>query len=313
MAAPILTICILTHDDFDGVYFTIASIRAHHPEVAKRIRFTVVDNSPDSPHGKALYELTRGMPDVDYHQVRGVSSSTFKDLSIELARTEYVLFLDGHVLLRPNALARLIKFFETYPDWSDLIHGPLYNDSNHLIATHMEPNWRGGNFGTWAMDPRFIDETSDMFEIPLHGMGLFACARAAWPKFAGGMRAFGAEEGGIHEKFRVMGRKVWCFPFLGWIHRFFRPLGTKYTHTHEDKVRNYVASWKEACLPLDSIRTHYATRMYPADLAFNAKWIDDLIAYQKRLPAPYIQLPPDYKPFLGLPIQQLPDTPPEKD
>ena len=308
MTKALLTIGILTHNDFDGTYFTMSSIRLHHSEVADRIRFVVIDNSPDGPQGKALYDLTKNMSDVDYHQVRGVSSSTFKNLSFELARTPYVLQMDCHVLLRPHALEKLIKFYEAFPDCHDLLQGPLYSDDNKLIATHMEPNWRGGNFGTWDIDKRGQDENGEMFEIPMHGMGLFACSRVGWPRFAPGMRAFGAEEGALHEKFRLLGRKVYCLPFLGWLHRFARPNGANYSHTHEDKIRNYLAAFHEAQLPTESIREHYKHRIMPHDHSANEKWVDDLMAFEKTLPDMGLRRKPGIQPFLGRPIKQLPDA-----
>lgn len=308
MAEPLLTIGILTHNDYDGVYFTISSIRMHHPEVADRIRYTIVDNSPDTPHGEAVRNLAKNLPNVDYHQVRGVSSSTFKNLNFELARTPYVLHLDGHVLLQPLAISRLLKFYDKYPNCHDLLQGPLYGDDNKVIATHMRPAWRGGNFGTWEIDSRGTSAENDMFEIPMHGMGLFACSRAGWPRFAGGMRAFGAEEGAIHEKFRLMGRKTWCLPFLGWMHRFGRPNGASYQHTNEDKVRNYLAAFKEVHLPTESIREHYKHRIMPHDKAKNEAWIDELMMYENHLPASPFVRPEGYVPFLGQQIVQLPDN-----
>jgi len=308
MTEPLLTISILTHNDYDGVYFTMSAIRMYHPEVADKIRYTVVDNSPDTPHGKAVRDLCNNLPDVDYHQVRGVSSSTFKNLCFELARTKYVLQMDGHVLVQPKAIARLLKFYEKYPDCHDLLQGPLYGDNNKIIATHMRPAWRGGNFGTWEVDSRGTNPLGDMFEIPMHGMGLFACTRAGWPRFSGGMRAFGSEEGAIHEKFRLMGRKCWCLPFLGWMHRFGRPGGASYSHTNEDKVRNAIAAFHEAQLPTESIREHYKHRIFPHDKAKNEAWIDELMMFENTLPpSPFVK-PAGYVPFLGQPIVLLPDT-----
>jgi hypothetical protein len=305
MANEKLTIAMLTYEDYHGVYFTISSIRLHHPEVAGRIRFLVVDNSPDGPHGKEVAKFCSGKNDVDYQQVRHVSSSTFKNLCFELAQTPYVLHLDCHVLLAPGSINKLLKFYEHYPECCDLLQGPLLSDEGTVLATHMEPVWRGGNFGIWAKDDRGTCPGNDMFEIPLHGMGLFSCSRAAWPRFASGMTAFGAEEGSIHEKFRLLGRKTYCLPFLQWMHRFGRPGGAQYRNTQDDKVRNYITSFKEVGLPLQTIQDHFMQHVYKNESDAARKWISELMTYQHMLPPCPFKIPADYKPFLGFPIKDL--------
>ena len=75
----------------------------------------------------------------------------------------------------------------------DLLQGPMLYDDLRKIATHMEPRWRAGMYGTWAEDARGADPLSSGFEIPLHGLGLFACGREAWPTFNRMFRGFGGE------------------------------------------------------------------------------------------------------------------------
>jgi hypothetical protein len=53
-----LTIGMATHDDYDGVYFSIQSIRMYHPEILKQVEFVIIDNNPDSKHGKAVRDFT---------------------------------------------------------------------------------------------------------------------------------------------------------------------------------------------------------------------------------------------------------------
>jgi hypothetical protein len=97
------------------------------------------------------------------------------------------------------------------------------------------------------------------FEIPAQGLGLFTCRREAWLGFNPHFRAFGGEEGYIHEKYRQHGRKTLCLPFLRWLHRFARPNGVKYTLTQEDKIRNYVLGFQELGLDLQPIHDHFAS------------------------------------------------------
>lgn len=294
---PKLTIGMPTFDDFDGVYFTINAIRVYHPEVIGKVQFLVVDNNPDGPHGGEVKKLCNLLPDADYQAVRGQSSSTYKSLVFDLARADHVLCLDCHVLMYPGSIAKLIKFYEMNPDWHDLIQGPLMSEYGGYVGTHMMPSWRGDNFGIWEVDDRGKDPKGDMFEIPMHGMGMFASSVAGWPRYASGMRGFGAEEGTIHEKYRLMGRKCWCFPFLRWLHRFGRPAGVKYRLILEDKVWNYLLAFRESQLPVEVIERYYRDRL-PAGV------MDEMLHRAEMLPlSPYPK--PDFERFLGHPIKIL--------
>ena len=51
---PKLTIGMAHFDDYHGAYFTIQSLRMYHPEIIKDVEFVVIDNSPNSDHGKML-------------------------------------------------------------------------------------------------------------------------------------------------------------------------------------------------------------------------------------------------------------------
>lgn len=300
-----LTVGMLTHDDYHGVYFTLNAIRLYQEDNDK-VNFVVVDNNPDSDHGKALKHLCEQLPRTDYHTVRNVTSTSFRNLVFELAPTDQVLCMDGHVLLWPKALSRLIKFYEENPQCRhDLIHGPMISERGNVIATHMEPSFRGWNFGIWGNNGAADDERGPAFEIPMHGMGLFACSRQGWLRFSPGLRYFGAEEGTIHEKFRLHGRKAWCLPFLRWLHRFGRPGGAPYKNSAESKVKNYLTAFNDVRLSLTWIE-EYFTRHLNGDLAVAHQRMEELMEWAKTLPPPSVpETPEGYKPFLGLPIEIL--------
>ena len=57
-----LTIGIPTFDDYDGVYFTIQSIRMYHSEILNDVEIIVLDNNPDSKHGEALRSFITSVP-----------------------------------------------------------------------------------------------------------------------------------------------------------------------------------------------------------------------------------------------------------
>ena len=47
-----LTIGMSTYDDYDGVFFTIQSLRMYHLHgMQNDIEFIVIDNNPESAHG----------------------------------------------------------------------------------------------------------------------------------------------------------------------------------------------------------------------------------------------------------------------
>jgi hypothetical protein len=139
-----------------------------------------------------------------------------------------------------------------------LLHGPLYYDNHEHFSTHMEPNWNEGFYGTWGSDQRGSDIDGEAFEIPLQGMGLFACKRENWLGFNLRFRGFGGEEGYIHEKFRQHGGRILCLPFLRWTHRFDRPNGAKYVNRWEDRIRNYLIGWRELGMDRKSVLEHFS-------------------------------------------------------
>ena len=113
-------------------------------------------------------------------------------------------------------------------------------DDLKVHGTHFDPVWHAGMYGVWGKDPRGLDPDAPAFEIPMQGLGVFACRRAAWPGFNPRLRGFGGEEGYLHEKVRRAGGRTLCLPFLGWTHRFNRPFGPRYPVSVKDRVRNYL-------------------------------------------------------------------------
>lgn len=150
---PKLTIGMAHFDDFHGAYFTLQSIKVHHPEILDKIEFVVVDNNPGSPHGVELKKLMATMGDipVQYIPFEGLTSTTqTRDRIFRVANGEAVLCMDCHVLLPPGALARLIEYYDENPGTLDLFHGPLLYDDVKGFATHFDPVWRGEMWGVWA-------------------------------------------------------------------------------------------------------------------------------------------------------------------
>ena len=236
-----------THDDYEGLYFTIQSIRMYHKEILDNIEFIIIDNNPDSVHGKAIRNFMNWIKEpVQYLPFKKYQSSTIKNKIFELADTPYVMCIDCHVLIEPGAIKKLIDFYDLGKDYGNLLQGPLVYDDFKSISTHFDlTKWGSHMWGQWDTDSRGIDPNGEPFEIPAQGMGLFSCRKNSWPGFNKNFRGFGGEEGYIHEKYRKRGKKTICLPFLRWMHRFERPNGTTYPNNLEDRFRNYYIGFKE--------------------------------------------------------------------
>jgi hypothetical protein len=249
-----LTIGMATYDDYDGVYFSVQALRMYHPEILDDIEILLVDNHPDGPSSLPLKQLEHHIPNYRYAPVGHFTGTAVRDAVFSQAGGEFVLCMDSHVFFVPGALRRLIEYFREFRDTRDLVQGPLVYDDLRSISTHLDPVWRAGMYGTWATDPRGADPEAEPFEIPMQGLGVFACRRAAWPGFNPKFRGFGGEEGYIHEKFRQNGGRTLCLPFLRWMHRFNRPLGIPYRNTWDDRFRNYMIGFAELGLSVDDVK-----------------------------------------------------------
>jgi hypothetical protein len=241
----LLTIGMATYDDYDGVYFSVQAIRLYHPEVTDRTEILVLDNHPSGPCAKALKDLEQQVAGYRYLPYGRTQGTAVRDAVFREANSEFVLCMDSHVLFRPGSLARLLSYLEAHPGSLDLWQGPLLGDDTKVSGTHFDPVWRGGMYGVWAIDPRGLDTGGPPFDIPMQGLGVFGCRRDAWPGFNPRLTGFGGEEGYIHEKVRRAGGRTLCLPFLGWMHRFNRPFGPRYTVSVEDRVRNYLLAHDE--------------------------------------------------------------------
>lgn len=240
-----LTIGMCTYDDFDGVYFTIQSLRLYH-QILSSIDYeiVVIDNNPNSEHGHATRDFINGHTNgyAKYIPYTDKTSTSIRNEIFRNAKGQYCLSLDCHVLLQSGAIESLVKYYSNHPDCKDLIQGPLLYDNLIDYSTEFTPIWRGHMYGVWGKkdikDP-------EPFEIPMMGLGLFSCETKNWRGFNPLFKGFGGEEGYIHEKFRRNGGSVVCLPELRWVHRFPRPNGVKYPLALEDRIWNYYVGWLE--------------------------------------------------------------------
>jgi hypothetical protein len=207
-----LTIGMATYDDYDGVFFTVQSLRMYHPEILDQVEFLVVDNHPDGKCSEALKHHESKIANYRYVPKFSRSGTSIRDVVFEEASSDCVLCLDCHVLIVPGAVQRLIDYFDRHRETCDLLQGPLIYEDLKTLAPDFEPIWERGLYGHFRSDDRARDPDGDPFEIQMQGLGLFACRRAAWPGFNRAFRKFGAEEGYVHEKFRQRGARVCACP-----------------------------------------------------------------------------------------------------
>jgi hypothetical protein len=258
-----LTIGMATCDDYDGVYFSLQALRMYHPEIVDETEFLVIDNNPEGSCAEPLKALERWISNYRYVPYQERSGTSVRDHIFEEASGEFVVCMDCHVFVVAGALKRLLNYFDGNCMTADLLQGPLVYDGLNSFSTHFEPGWRKGMYGTWVMDDRGKDPNAPPFDIPMQGLGLFACRRAVWPGFNPRFRGFGGEEGYIHEKFRRAGGRTLCLPFLRWLHRFNRPLGTPYVNTWDDRIRNYMIGHTELGIDLEPLKEHFVEFLGP--------------------------------------------------
>ncbi len=306
---PKLCVGMATYDDYDGVYFTVQAIRMFHSEIAEEMELLVIDNNPTGRCAEALKNLDAWIPNYRYVPEAEFHGTAARDFIFRETNADYVLVMDCHVLIVPGALRRLLEYFEANRDCADLLQGPLLYDDLTNLSTHFEPVWRQGMYGIWGTDPRGNDPEAPPFEIPMQGLGLFACRRDAWPGLNARFRGFGGEEGYIHEKFRRAGAKVLCLPFLRWSHRFHRPLGVPYAADWADRMRNYLIGHQELGLDPVQIETHFNELLGAEKTASIKAWVDNEMqsplygfdgVYYCREPGSALDQPVSHATFQGL-------------
>lgn len=265
-----------THDDFDGVYFTIQALRLYHDDSLSDVEFVIVDNDPDGPSGDAVRQFARSVDACRYVPFVDFTGTCVKNIVFREARSEIVLCVDSHVLVFPGAIRQLLEFFAVHKQCNDLVQGPLVFDGLREMATHWDLQWCNGHFGLWGFDARGASPGNAPFEVEAQGMGLFACRRRAWPGFSPRFAGFGWEEGYIHEKFRRAGRRTLCLPFLRWTHRFGpHPKGVSYPLSWTDRVRNLLIGHWELGLDPEPVRRHFSEFLGPEEFAKIAAEVDD--------------------------------------
>jgi len=238
-----LTIGLCTYDDYDGAFFTIQALRMYQ-NLPKDTQIIVIDNNPNSAHGKALKPFVKDWVHGTYIPYTAKQSTSNRNLVFEHSKGDYTLCVDSHVLIEQNGVTALLDYYDKNPDTKNIVTGPLWYDDLVNYSTHFEPKWQDIMYGAWGSNTEEYLK-GDPFEIPMMGLGLFSCKTSNWLGFNEYFTGFGGEEGYIHEKFRRNGGKCICIPQLKWNHRFGRPNGIPYKNRMEDRIWNYYIGWLE--------------------------------------------------------------------
>jgi hypothetical protein len=289
MADLKLTVGMAVYKDFANLWSTVTALRMYHPEILELLDIVVVDNAPETPDGERTKDFienwtanTPGLGKARYIPFGEFNSTAApRNHVFEVAESPNVLVMDSHVMIEPEAVRRLIDFYDGNPNTLDFYHGPLIYDDLRHASTHFKDEWRGEMWGTWGTDERYqyerrieLERTPDgqvamkvhrtecdPFEIPGQGLGLFTCRKEAWLGFNPNFRGFGGEEMYIHTKYRQAGRKVWLLPWLRWAHQFGRPGGVPYPLSVEDKFRNYLIGLDEIGMSLVPAVEHFEEKL----------------------------------------------------
>jgi len=205
----------------------------------------VIDNYGDETLRKFCQQNPENVRYYKFTDIQGVSYA--KNKIFDVARGEYVLVIDSHILIKPGA-------FDFTPPCDDMIQGPLLCANQTYYLCEWLPQWRAKMWGIWAPKVAIVDLPKEPWEIWATGAGFFATRRESWLGFNKNFKGFGGETGYIQEKYRKAGRKVWCYPNMVWSHLFYNQ-GRKipYSLKTEDRVRNYLYGFEELGLDTEPI------------------------------------------------------------
>jgi hypothetical protein len=254
-----ITIGSAVYDDPQGIWYTYQSIKLNNQDILDDLDFVVIDNNPSSPEGRATKEICKKIG-VRYLTYTKKNSTACRNEIFRVAKGLFTICLDSHVLLESDTIKNFIRYTEENPEIEDLLQGPMLHDSltgGSSMETHMKPEWRGDMFGTWAKDARGFISSNTPFEIPMHGLGAFACKTDTWLGFHPLFEGFGGEEGYIHAKYKRHGRKTLCLPFFRWLHRFRINEKVSYPLKIEDRIRNYTLGHLDNELNVEEIRNYF--------------------------------------------------------
>ena len=250
-----VSIAIPTYDDHEGLWGTLATLRAMSQ--TRDMQIACVDNNPTGVHG-AANESACSEFDAVYHKCEIVGNARAKDMCVRRSPTEYVLVMDSHVVLDEGGIDALRSAIEWHGRTA-LYHGPLRTGGNHY-HTHFKDEWGSSLWGVWG-DDEVRRKAGVPYEIQAMGMGVFVASRSMWDRIGGfhpDLVGFAGEEWYIHTKYRNHGGRVISVPGLVWKHRFHKPHRVNGPSFGLDiRYKNYVIALNEAGIDLTRLNKEY--------------------------------------------------------
>jgi glycosyltransferase involved in cell wall biosynthesis len=249
-----ITIGLPSYGNPSEVWFTVQALRLYQD--LEGVEVLVADNQGNDETAKVCRDCK-----IRYERFTDVTGTgPVRNAIFRLATMPFVLVIDSHVLLWPEAMKTLKWWLvQHWNEAKNLIQGPMVLSALRNCYTHYENKWRAQMWGTWppAVTPESLDG-KDPFEIEMMGCGLFGCRKDSWLGFHSDCRGFDGVEGVIHAKYRKAGRKVLCLPFLRWVH-LFRPKGqtVPYPIRVEDRIHNFILGFREIGLDLKPVYEHF--------------------------------------------------------
>ena len=204
-----LTVGCSTYLDYEGVWYTLTSILQHHGLFDGAVEMMVIDNGPEPDEKMRLIVEGRGARYIPCHEKRGAYVG--KDRLIEEAGTPWVLTLDSHVMMPPDALEFLLRFANENDDSEDLYHIPLLShigqvsDFRNLGRIWGEKGEQHhGSSGAWK-------DAGAPYPVLAACTGAYLVRKDAWRSGRGYdpiLGAFGGWEGPLDVKWWLMGRRA---------------------------------------------------------------------------------------------------------
>jgi len=251
-----LTVGMATFDDPQGVWWTLSSLRMHHDLTG--VELLVVDDHPIAGRGE-IKNVCANAQARYVHAPKNRGPAHAKNSVWEHATGTHVLLVDCHVLLAPNAIARLVAAARSGEVGHDMWVGPLRSEANARIATELAPELRGDFYGTWFVNNQHTGDTPR--EVLAHGSALMFMQKDKWPAFSQHFKGFAGEEIYIHDKVRKQGGRVMYQPWLGWCHRFPRFGAVPYNLTLNDKFHNYLIAGYEMGWNVPQLREYFGRKL----------------------------------------------------
>lgn len=112
-----LTVGMATYDDYDGVYFTIQSLRLNNRALESELEFLVIDNHPDGPCADALKAMESISANYRYIPYHGHSGTAVPPWHLNLDRVPLV----------------------SNRHWSDITHHRMSCFWTNLFSHHLSP------------------------------------------------------------------------------------------------------------------------------------------------------------------------------